>query len=594
MPSLMPAGVAAFFRPPTEAVEEPDADLLSRFVATRDDGAFAALVRRHGPTVLAVCRRRSIQSADAEDAFQATFFALARDAGRIANRESVAGWLYRVAYLLSLKQAGKTARHRTQPLTAEPSAAMTDDPDLGDLKAALDEAVAGLSDKLRAVAVACLVERRTNADAAKLLGIPVGTVDSRLNAARQKLRDRLARRGIAVAAVAAVETTLSAATAAAAGRVAALADDLVSNALSYAAGVTPAGLEPLSSLVDGVTTMTAITTTRWLIAAVLTAGLLGGAGWGVYTAAAQDTDPPKAQAQPKAKAEPKPPEAKAAEPTAERAALRTADDVHAALGKELTLPAGVQMPIADVFEFLAKSEKLSVRFDTAAFVRRGTDVEVLRAMQLDKKVVLPAVTRLTAGDLLREALAQLAVGQGEGQGTGLRLSYRIRGNQVLIVPEFRPATVPGASTNGELQLMIPQDQIAENIYGEPVTMRIKNKAFADVLEELREMTGANIVVDARVKDKAKESITASFNDARLYTVLKVLGDSCEMRPVVMDNVYYLTTPENAEKLQKEINRDLFGAPAPAFNPQLHGFGGGSGLGGGVIPPTAPPPTEPKK
>ncbi len=586
MPSLMPAGVAAFFRPPTEAVGEADADLLSRFVATRDDGAFAALVRRHGPMVLAVCRRRSIQSADAEDAFQATFFALARDAGRIANRESVAGWLYRVAYLLSLKQAGKAARHRTQPLTAEPSAAMTDDPDLGDLKTALDDAVAGLSDKLRAVAVACLVEGRTNADAAKLLGIPIGTVDSRLNAARQKLRDRLARRGIAVAAVAAVETTLCADTAAAAGRVVALADDLVSNALSYAAGVTPAGLEPLSSLVDGVTTMTATTTTRWLLAAVLTAGLLGGAGWGVYTAAAQDGDPPKAQAQPKAKAEPKPPEAKPAE-LVTGDAPRTADDVQAAMGKELTVPSGAEMTIGEVIQFFEKTQKLTARFDTAAFVRRGVPVETLRELQ-KKKIVLPEVAKLTASDLLREALAQLADSPGEGPaGTGLRLSYRIRGNQVLIVPEFRPATVPGASSNGEIQVMIPQDQIAENIYGEPVTLRVKNKAFADVLEELREMTGANIVVDARVKEKVGEKITANFNDTRLYTVLKVLGDSCEMRPVVMDNVYYLTTPENAAKLQKEINRDLFGEPAPAFNP--HGFGGGGG--GGTIPPPA---AEPKK
>ena len=119
--------------------------------------------------------------------------------------------------------------------------------------------------------------------------------------------------------------------------------------------------------------------------------------------------------------------------------------------------------------------------------------------------------------------------------------------------------------------MIPPDQIAENIYGEPVTLRVKNKAFAEVLEELREMTGANIVVDARMKDKVGEKITANFNDTRLYTVLKVLGDSCEMRPVVMDNVYYLTTPENAAKLQKEINRDLFGDTRNVFVKLSYGW-----------------------
>jgi RNA polymerase sigma factor (sigma-70 family) len=577
MPSPSPAGVAAYFRPPTESAGESDAALLARFVATRDDAAFAALVRRHGPMVLAVCRRGSLQAADADDAFQAAFFALARDAGRIATRASVGGWLYRVAYRLSLKLAGKTARRRHHPLPAEPSAAMTSDPDLGDLKAVVDAALAGLSDKLRAVAVACLIEGRTNADAAKRLGIPVGTVDSRLNAARQKLRARLARRGVALAAVAAVEISLCADTAAA-GRVAALASDLVSNALSYAAGVTPAGLEPLSSLADGVTAMTASTVTRWVAAIALSASLLGGAGWGVYTATAQDGDQPPAKAEPKAKPPAGFPD-KPANPPPAATALKTADEVQAALSKELTVPSGAEITIGDVFQLLAKSNDLTVRFDTAAFVRRGVAVTALDEMR-QKKIRLPAVARLPASDLLREALAHLgATHEGEfGGGVHNLLSYRIRGNQVLVIPEYRPASIPGSTTGAGEQplLMITQNQMAENIYGEPVTLRIKNKSFSEVLEQLREMTGANIVVDARMKDRADAAITASFNDARLYTVLKVLGDSCEMRPVVMDNVYYLTTPENAEKLQTQIDRDLFGLPQPPI--PVPGFGGLGGPG----------------
>ena len=71
----------------------PDADLLERFAARRDEAAFAALVRRHGPMVLNVCRAVLRHEQDAEDALQATFLALARKAGSIRRRGAVAGWL---------------------------------------------------------------------------------------------------------------------------------------------------------------------------------------------------------------------------------------------------------------------------------------------------------------------------------------------------------------------------------------------------------------------------------------------------------------------------------------------------------------------
>src|SRR6516225_3046064 len=80
-----------------------DRELLQRFAIGREEPAFEALVQRHGPMVLGVCRRVLHNSHDAEDAFQATFLVLMRKAGSLDQRGSLAGWLYTVAYRLALK-----------------------------------------------------------------------------------------------------------------------------------------------------------------------------------------------------------------------------------------------------------------------------------------------------------------------------------------------------------------------------------------------------------------------------------------------------------------------------------------------------------
>ena len=79
------------------AAEPTDGELLERFVTRREEGAFAELVRRHGPMVLSVCRRVLDNAEDIEDAFQATFMILVRKADSIRNRDSLASWLYGVA-----------------------------------------------------------------------------------------------------------------------------------------------------------------------------------------------------------------------------------------------------------------------------------------------------------------------------------------------------------------------------------------------------------------------------------------------------------------------------------------------------------------
>src|ERR1700720_1313627 len=92
----------------------PDAQLLERFARRREEAAFAALVRRHGPMVLGVCRRVLRNQQDAEDAFQAAFLFLVRKAAAIKQRELLGNWLYGVAYRTALDARAATMRRRAR------------------------------------------------------------------------------------------------------------------------------------------------------------------------------------------------------------------------------------------------------------------------------------------------------------------------------------------------------------------------------------------------------------------------------------------------------------------------------------------------
>jgi RNA polymerase sigma factor (sigma-70 family) len=173
-----------------------DAALVRRFAELRDEAAFEVLVWRHGPMVWATCRRTLRQQQDAEDAFQATFLALARHARRIGRRESVGGWLHRVALNAALKLRARRKVESELPADLEGE---TDAGAERELCQAVDAELDRLPDHYRAAFVLCCLEGLTNAEAAKELGCPVGTVDSRLHAARTRLRDRLSRRGFASA-----------------------------------------------------------------------------------------------------------------------------------------------------------------------------------------------------------------------------------------------------------------------------------------------------------------------------------------------------------------------------------------------------------
>ena len=186
-------------------VAPPDAELLARFAESRDDAAFAELVRRHGPAVLAVCRRLTRHPHDADDAFQAAFLVLARKAEAVRRGEPLAAWLHGVAVRAARNAAARTARRREVLVAAVPDVPeRTAEPFDADAARAVVEEVGRLPDPLRAAVVLCELEGRSRRAAAGELGIAEGTLSSRLAGARRRLARRLAARGFGPAALAAL------------------------------------------------------------------------------------------------------------------------------------------------------------------------------------------------------------------------------------------------------------------------------------------------------------------------------------------------------------------------------------------------------
>jgi RNA polymerase sigma factor (sigma-70 family) len=240
-----------------------DAELLERFLAQREEPAFVALLQRHGPMVLQVCRRIQGNEHDAEDAFQATFLLLARKAGSIRKRDSVASWLHGVAHRLALEAKGQGARRQARERRAADMHKTSSVPDKAwqELQILLDEALAQVPEKYRTPLLLCYLQGKTQEEAARQLGCPIGTLRSRVARGRTHLKGLIEKRGVRLSATAlaaalmtseglgAVPTPLLHATARA--------------ALGYAAGIAP------TALVSARTSALLETATRSLFASKL-------------------------------------------------------------------------------------------------------------------------------------------------------------------------------------------------------------------------------------------------------------------------------------------------------------------------------------
>ena len=186
----------------------PDGELLARYLVNQDEDAFAGLVHRHAAMVFGTCRRVLGNAADADDAFQAAFLVLVRRGHSLTDRVCVGNFLYGVAFHTALKAKAMAVKRRSKEERARPPEV---DPERPGLLAALDEELARLPEKYREPVVMCELEGRSRRDAAAALGIPEGTISSRLATAHRLLAKRLRSRGFAGVPVATLLGTLSSA-----------------------------------------------------------------------------------------------------------------------------------------------------------------------------------------------------------------------------------------------------------------------------------------------------------------------------------------------------------------------------------------------
>jgi RNA polymerase sigma factor (sigma-70 family) len=265
--------------------------LLARYLEDRDEIAFEALVARHGPMVMGTCRRMLGRRSDVEDAFQATFLVLVRRARSLGPRDAIGPWLHGVAARVSMRARCQAARQRRlEPIASEVAAVPASSAHVdAEMASILDQEVNRLPAKYRSPIVLCYLQGHTHDEAARQLNWPLGTVKGRLHRARDLLRSRLMRRGIAPATA-----LLSAGFAREAG--AALDREFLEQTVGTCMKVTPGQVSieavsvSIASLVKGALSAMILDKLKWAGVALVASGL---AFTGAVVVARQETGRPE-------------------------------------------------------------------------------------------------------------------------------------------------------------------------------------------------------------------------------------------------------------------------------------------------------------
>jgi RNA polymerase sigma factor (sigma-70 family) len=366
-----------------------DAQLLARFAAERDQEAFAALVRRYGPLVWGACRRL-LGHHDREDVFQAVFLLLAQRAGKLADGRPLGGWLHGVAYRTALAARAMNARRRVRERQVEkfphPEVSPAEPRDWLPL---LDSALNALPEKYRLPVVLCHLQGKTRREAAALMGLPEGTVSSRLATALDMLAKRLARLGPALSGGAVAAALAGASLSAAVS--APLVASTVKAALLVAAGELGAASTGAAVLAKGALKAMSVSKVKF-VAAVLAVGLAFGATGVAYRA----SNGPTAQAAPQ--------DAKA---PSELEALKRENEL-LRLNLRLALEK-VEAQDAEIKALKGQAAATEVRGKTIVLVDKGTPYANVLNLKLDPDTDKAALDEVEAAvKALREAKDEAA------------------------------------------------------------------------------------------------------------------------------------------------------------------------------------------
>jgi RNA polymerase sigma factor (sigma-70 family) len=270
-----------------------DAQLLQRFLADRDDAAFARLVQRHGPMVLGLCRRLLRDAHDADDAFQAAFLVLACRAGSIRHPESLVSFLHGTAYRIGQRlrrQSMRRQEEQRQAARCRPEAVLPPE-DEGETHALLHEELQRLPRKYRDVLILCYLQGKTHEEAARALGYPAGSMSRHLSRARERLRQRLMARGVVASVLATVLGTEPVSAALLCGTL----DTVRRHALASA---LLTGTAPPMAVVLAQGILRAASPLRWMAATlVLTVGLVFAGGMAAMRMSAEKETPTEANRQ---------------------------------------------------------------------------------------------------------------------------------------------------------------------------------------------------------------------------------------------------------------------------------------------------------
>ncbi|HZW30595.1 MAG TPA: RNA polymerase sigma factor [Isosphaeraceae bacterium] len=526
-----------------------DEQLLEQFGSGDREAAeiaFKALVMRHGPMVLRICRIILRDLHDAEDAFQATFLVLARRAGSIRKRGSAASWLHGVARRVASCARTAAARRRWHEQRAAAMARRSvDDAGWDDLGAAIHEEIGRLSESCRAAVVLCDLEGLTEGQAARRLGWPIGTVRSRLMRGREHLRGRLTRRGLSLSAV--MLGSLPAPEAASAAVPAALVNSTVQGALHIAAGgAVAAGTVPAvaTTLTHEVLKAMFLTKLKLSAAALLAVG--AASSLAIVTVGFTQEKPAAA-----------PPTTPATPPTTPVSPRTQA--ILAKLEKPIPMVFPQETPLDDLLKYIQQTTRGGPNDP------QGLPIYVdPLGLQEARRSLNSTFTINLEGTPLRVTLAQVLAQLG--------LAFAVK-DDVLMISSPEGIQRGRDETVVLPRLLTPKTKAVLAQLDEPISMSFANETpLEDVLKYITQATttatalGIPIVVDAfglqEVEKKLQSTVTLDLLDVPLKTTLRLLLTQLGLVYTIKDGVVVISSPQVIQKLEKRTAEEPPGKTSP--------------------------------